>query len=148
MIRVCEYRVALSDIGVSARAHLGNDATPGDDLRIDLFARLSLVVHDGLKQTVQTLVDTVVVFDELVKALGQVHAQLGRVVPSQRLVANVKFVLLIVREAGEFLGVWSDILALTHTHTHTHVVPRNWDLVGLPLACGPAHFLWQSGRLA
>lgn len=51
-------------------AHLGDNTAPGDYLRINFLASLLLMVHNCLEQTVQALIDTIIVLDELLKALG------------------------------------------------------------------------------
>jgi hypothetical protein len=64
---------------------------------IDRLACLLFVVCDGLEKAVQVLVNPVVMFDEfVVGAIGQVGAEIWRVVPFQGGIVLVKFMVLVI----------------------------------------------------
>ena len=55
-----------------------------------------LVVCNGSEETVQVLVDTVVVFVELLETLRQIGTDGGRVVPLQGRGAELELVVLVI----------------------------------------------------
>jgi hypothetical protein len=86
------------------QSYLGQHASPGDDVCIDWLACLLFMACDGLEEAIQVLVDPVVMLDELVVgAIGQVGAEIWRVVPFQGGVVLVKFMVLVIGEACKLL---------------------------------------------
>lgn len=80
------------------------------------LSRLLLVVRNGFEQTVEMLVDAVIVALEVLESTGQIHAQSWGIIPFQRRVVEAKLVVFIVGEKGEFLRVvvsptWSSRLS-------------------------------------
>lgn len=71
---------------------------------IDRLPSLLLMVHDGREKAIEMLVLAVIVFVELLEAIGQVCAQHhGWIIPLEGSVVQMQLVLLVVGEAGEFL---------------------------------------------
>lgn len=77
-------------------AHLSETAAPGHNLSVDFLANLLLMVHDCLQETVQMVGGAVIMLDERLKALGQVHVQLWGVVPSHGLAAQMELVFIVI----------------------------------------------------
>lgn len=85
---------------------LGHHATPRHKLGINLGSRLLLVSHDGLEQAVEMLIARVIMFVKCVETLAQIRPQAWRIVPLHGPIVQVKFMLVIVREASKFLDRW------------------------------------------
>lgn len=82
--------------GLGRQSNLCQHASPSDDVCIDGFTAALLMARDCLEKTVQMFVDPVIVFVELVETVPQKCADVGRVVPFHRRVAELVLVGLVI----------------------------------------------------
>lgn len=75
---------------------LGHHASPCNNLCVNLLAGLLLMRLDGLEKTDEVFILRVVMFYELIEALGEVGPNRRVVVPSHRRVAQVELVVVVV----------------------------------------------------
>ena len=102
------------------------------------------MVGNGGQQAHEVLVHRVVVLDEGFEAAVQVGADLRRVVPPQRRVADLERVVVVVGEAGELLEnelSASFLFIEFRCDGGGRVFTCLWPLDGLALACEPAYGL-------
>lgn len=84
-------------------SHLGHHASPRHYLGIDHLPCLLLVVDDCLQEAVDVLILAVIMLVKALISLGQVGAQLGRVVPLHPRVVIPILVVFVVGEACKLL---------------------------------------------